>query len=244
MIIGLPPSIERRNARERNRVKQVNNGFDRLRQYIPRAIIEPENGGRGPSKKLSKVDTLKYVVKYIQGLKHLLDEYDDKLNQNEETMSTISSASSHKSSGIHSASDSFSLNSSQSFSGGYSVPCYDYQNHQQENHQQHREISYSEPSSSPTPSEMTAASSQQGHGFYSETAQNEYQFHYQQAVNKGYTKVEVRDDSGFIEEDAILDDILYWQMQNSWKAEFSCFVLKITQKHRHSREDCLVITCC
>ncbi|XP_059617646.1 achaete-scute complex protein T3-like, partial [Phlebotomus argentipes] len=69
-----PPSVERRNARERNRVKQVNNGFDKLRQHIPQKIVEVENGGRGASKKLSKVDTLRLAVKYIQGLQQLLDD--------------------------------------------------------------------------------------------------------------------------------------------------------------------------
>ncbi|GAB0097088.1 Achaete-scute complex protein T3 [Sergentomyia squamirostris] len=71
---GPPPSVERRNARERNRVKQVNNGFDKLRQHIPQKIVEVENGGRGASKKLSKVDTLRLAVKYIQGLKSLLED--------------------------------------------------------------------------------------------------------------------------------------------------------------------------
>lgn len=71
---GPPPSVERRNARERNRVKQVNNGFDKLRQHIPQKIVEVENGGRGASKKLSKVDTLRLAVKYIQGLQQLLDD--------------------------------------------------------------------------------------------------------------------------------------------------------------------------
>ncbi|KAI8035482.1 hypothetical protein M5D96_011705 [Drosophila gunungcola] len=33
------PSVIRRNARERNRVKQVNNGFSQLRQHIPVAVI-------------------------------------------------------------------------------------------------------------------------------------------------------------------------------------------------------------
>ena len=57
----------RRNERERNRVKQVNLGFDRLRQHVPQ--------GR-KNKKLSKVDTLKAAVYYIQGLQQLLRDTD------------------------------------------------------------------------------------------------------------------------------------------------------------------------
>ncbi|EDW43696.1 GM19063 [Drosophila sechellia] len=49
------PSVARRNARERNRVKQVNNGFVNLRQHLPQTVVNSlSNGGRGTSKKLSK----------------------------------------------------------------------------------------------------------------------------------------------------------------------------------------------
>lgn len=68
-------SVVRRNARERNRVKQVNNGFANLRQHIPSKVItQLTNGGRGANKKLSKVDTLKLAVEYIRSLQSLLDE--------------------------------------------------------------------------------------------------------------------------------------------------------------------------
>ncbi|KAF2358561.1 Myc-type basic helix-loop-helix (bHLH) domain, partial [Trinorchestia longiramus] len=65
-----PVSISRRNARERNRVKQVNNGFAALRQHIPSAA---------KAKKISKVDTLKQAVEYIQNLQQLLAENDEAL---------------------------------------------------------------------------------------------------------------------------------------------------------------------
>lgn len=77
-----PASVQRRNARERNRVKQVNNGFTNLRQHIPSDVISAltaETGqtvGRGASKKLSKVDTLKLAVEYIRRLQELIDETD------------------------------------------------------------------------------------------------------------------------------------------------------------------------
>lgn len=69
------PSVARRNARERNRVKQVNNGFVNLRQHLPQTVINTlSNGGRGASKKLSKVDTLRIAVEYIRGLQDMLGD--------------------------------------------------------------------------------------------------------------------------------------------------------------------------
>lgn len=62
-----PAAVARRNARERNRVKQVNNGFATLRQHIP---------GASKAKKISKVDTLKQAVDYIRSLQELLEEHD------------------------------------------------------------------------------------------------------------------------------------------------------------------------
>ncbi|OQR79546.1 achaete-scute1-like [Tropilaelaps mercedesae] len=56
-----PPN--RRNERERNRVKQVNQGFATLRSHIP-AIAN--------TKKLSKVITLRSAVDYIRTLEQLL----------------------------------------------------------------------------------------------------------------------------------------------------------------------------
>lgn len=70
-----PASVQRRNARERNRVKQVNNGFANLRQHIPSDVVTAlTHGGRGASKKLSKVDTLRMAVEYIRRLQDLLDD--------------------------------------------------------------------------------------------------------------------------------------------------------------------------
>ncbi|XP_058063349.1 achaete-scute complex protein T4-like [Anopheles bellator] len=68
-------SVQRRNARERNRVKQVNNGFANLRQHIPLTVVTAlTNGSRGANKKLSKVDTLRLAVEYIRSLQRLLEE--------------------------------------------------------------------------------------------------------------------------------------------------------------------------
>ncbi|XP_014241337.1 achaete-scute homolog 1a-like [Cimex lectularius] len=72
-----PASVARRNARERNRVRQVNNGFATLRNHIPLSVaaaLGASNAGRGASKKLSKVETLRLAVEYIRSLQDLLDE--------------------------------------------------------------------------------------------------------------------------------------------------------------------------
>ncbi|XP_046395071.1 uncharacterized protein LOC124162540 [Ischnura elegans] len=88
-----PASVARRNARERNRVKQVNNGFATLRQHIPAALIaaaaaeraaspsEKPSGrssgsGSAASKKMSKVETLRCAVEYIRSLQEMLREAD------------------------------------------------------------------------------------------------------------------------------------------------------------------------
>lgn len=73
-----PASVARRNARERNRVKQVNNGFATLRSHIPlsvaAALTPTPSASRGASKKLSKVETLRLAVEYIRSLQDLLDD--------------------------------------------------------------------------------------------------------------------------------------------------------------------------
>lgn len=81
-----PASVARRNARERNRVKQVNNGFAALRQHIPSTVSAALAGGRGASRKLSKVDTLKLAVEYIKSLKRLLDESDEGCSESQISM--------------------------------------------------------------------------------------------------------------------------------------------------------------
>ncbi|KAJ3657881.1 hypothetical protein Zmor_009657 [Zophobas morio] len=68
-----PIAVARRNARERNRVKQVNNGFANLRQHIPNFIAAAfESNSRGGNKKLSKVETLRMAVEYIRSLEDIL----------------------------------------------------------------------------------------------------------------------------------------------------------------------------
>lgn len=69
----VPQKVARRNARERNRVKQVNCGFEMLRAHIPSAAKQ---------KKMSKVDTLRHAVEYIQNLQSMLNEKQNNLPQN------------------------------------------------------------------------------------------------------------------------------------------------------------------
>ncbi|XP_031623521.1 achaete-scute complex protein T3-like [Contarinia nasturtii] len=92
-----PASVQRRNARERNRVKQVNMGFNNLRQHIPSDVITKlANGGRGASKKLSKVDTLRLAVEYIRRLQGLLDDSDiESLSASSNSISSSTSSNSY-----------------------------------------------------------------------------------------------------------------------------------------------------
>ena len=60
-------SVARRNERERNRVRLVNQSFSRLRDHVPETIRQ---------KKSSKVDTLKSAVDYIRCLQQMLDDSD------------------------------------------------------------------------------------------------------------------------------------------------------------------------
>lgn len=60
-------AVARRNERERNRVRMVNDGFLCLRQHIP---YFPDK------KKLSKVETLRCAVAYIKHLQDLITEHD------------------------------------------------------------------------------------------------------------------------------------------------------------------------
>lgn len=97
-----PASVARRNARERNRVKQVNNGFATLRQHIPQTVAQAlgsstagtHGGSRAGSKKLSKVETLRMAVEYIRSLQRLLEEHD---GNSESSGSPTSSTSSNSS---------------------------------------------------------------------------------------------------------------------------------------------------
>ena len=64
----LPPTVARRNARERGRVKTVNQSYEYLRLHVPSA---------SRAKKMSKVDILKHSIEYIQRLRAMVERCDE-----------------------------------------------------------------------------------------------------------------------------------------------------------------------
>lgn len=66
--LGEPGFIRKRNERERMRVRNVNEGYARLREHLP---LEPSE------KRLSKVETLRGAIKYIKLLQRILDDCDE-----------------------------------------------------------------------------------------------------------------------------------------------------------------------
>lgn len=67
--------IRRRNERERTRVRNVNEGFERLRRHLPVPATKQSNRDR----RLSKVDTLRCAIAYIEYLQNLLESHDQGL---------------------------------------------------------------------------------------------------------------------------------------------------------------------
>lgn len=59
-----PAFIQRRNERERHRVRCVNEGYARLREHLPHELDD---------KRLSKVETLRAAIDYINHLQRLLE---------------------------------------------------------------------------------------------------------------------------------------------------------------------------
>ncbi|NWU88879.1 ASCL3 protein, partial [Upupa epops] len=58
-----PAFVRKRNERERQRVKCVNEGYAKLRHHLPEEYLE---------KRLSKVETLRAAIKYISYLQSVL----------------------------------------------------------------------------------------------------------------------------------------------------------------------------
>lgn len=146
-------SVQRRNARERNRVKQVNNGFSNLRQHIPQTVVSAlTKGGRGSAKKLSKVDTLKMAVEYIRSLKDMLDDNENSTSAGSSTSSYYSESSQLQSIPRSEA----SLSPTPSYASDASSQMSYTPNHMQPHHQTHFKQepfdSYTDPSTSPVPS--------------------------------------------------------------------------------------------
>lgn len=111
-----PVQVARRNARERNRVSQVNLGFVKLRDIIP-------GSSANKAKKLSKVDTLRAAAAYIKHLKTVLeakpDSYrpDSVMSQQSDTSSFLSPSNSFYSQQhqLHSSFSSFHSSPLQNF---------------------------------------------------------------------------------------------------------------------------------
>lgn len=80
------PSSGKRNERERQRVKCVNEGYAQLRHHLPEEYLE---------KRLSKVETLRAAIKYISYLQSLL--YPDKAEtkNNPGKVSSLRATTSH-----------------------------------------------------------------------------------------------------------------------------------------------------
>ncbi|KAF5926496.1 achaete-scute homolog 4 [Diceros bicornis minor] len=61
-----PAFLRKRNERERQRVRCVNEGYARLRDHLPRELGD---------KRLSKVETLRAAIGYIKHLQELLERH-------------------------------------------------------------------------------------------------------------------------------------------------------------------------
>ncbi|XP_067009907.1 achaete-scute homolog 1a [Anabrus simplex] len=196
-----PASVARRNARERNRVKQVNNGFATLRSHIPlsvcAALASPSsssgsNSGRGASKKLSKVETLRLALEYIRSLQQMLDDHAA------ETSSTTSSTPEPSGTVVGASSDpGYYSSSPESTSTLVSTVSHHYphQHHPQLLPQQALSPPCSEASSSPTPS---YASESSGSASYASASV------YQQESYENYEPMSPEDEE-------LLDVISWWQ---------------------------------
>ncbi|XP_034389174.1 achaete-scute homolog 5-like [Cyclopterus lumpus] len=64
-----PAFIQKRNERERQRVRCVNQGYAKLRDHLP---------GPSADKRLSKVETLRAAIRYIKYLQGLVELEEDR----------------------------------------------------------------------------------------------------------------------------------------------------------------------
>lgn len=81
-----PSFIRKRNERERQRVKCVNEGYAQLRHHLPEEYLE---------KRLSKVETLRAAIKYIHYLQSLLHPDKAETESNPGKGPTITATASH-----------------------------------------------------------------------------------------------------------------------------------------------------
>uniref|UniRef100_H2M505 BHLH domain-containing protein n=1 Tax=Oryzias latipes TaxID=8090 RepID=H2M505_ORYLA len=74
-----PAFIQKRNERERQRVKCVNQGYAKLRDHLP---------GQSANKRLSKVETLRAAIRYIKYLQGLVELEDGRQSGTESPQSS------------------------------------------------------------------------------------------------------------------------------------------------------------
>lgn len=200
-----PASVARRNARERNRVKQVNNGFATLRQHIPQSVAQALGGNtagtggssRAGSKKLSKVETLRMAVEYIRSLQRLLEENDG--GSSESTGSTGSGGSSGASDSGHQSAGDLRISANDLRGHGADMQ---HRLRQGSNGSSFIPPPSSEASSSPTPSFVSEASSGGGSQGYGTAAGTIYAQH-----SDSYDNYEPMSP----EDEELLDVISWWQ---------------------------------
>ena len=82
-----PNSVLRRNARERDRIRNVNDAFDSLRSHVP-------SGELVKGRKISKVETLKSAIEYIHALRDVLGDEFVPIELTDELMANCDSDSS------------------------------------------------------------------------------------------------------------------------------------------------------
>lgn len=211
-----PASVARRNARERNRVKQVNNGFATLRQHIPQSVAQAlgsntvgtHGGSRAGSKKLSKVETLKMAVEYIRSLQNMLD--DNRISPDLKSASSSSSISSSPASSSCGSSSIIDRNTTELHSPNIQDKKVQEHNIIYEKHHIKNETSNttsfvppsSEASSSPTPSSVSETSSGGSQGYGGSTGTVIYTTH--QDIYENYGPMSPEDEE-------LLDVISWWQ---------------------------------
>ncbi len=93
----LKPSNTKRNERERKRVKTINDYFAKLQKFLPNSA----NLDRNANKKLSKVETLKAAIDYIEYLQ-LAENLNKSNNYKSTSFTSLSSPSTSCTSSCHS----------------------------------------------------------------------------------------------------------------------------------------------
>ncbi|XP_052394084.1 achaete-scute homolog 5 [Carassius gibelio] len=85
-----PAFIQKRNERERQRVRCVNQGYAKLREHLPNGTAD---------KRLSKVETLRAAIRYIRYLQDLVENAGTAEENREVSPFSISESSSEESVG-------------------------------------------------------------------------------------------------------------------------------------------------